>query len=137
MNQFKCINCDGWVRVKRGIGVKTQNHCPFCLFSKHVDNKVGDRKSKCFGEMEPIALTFKKTEGKTGELMLVHLCRRCQKVSINRIAVDDKEDLLMSVFENSLSLSPEIKERLQKEEIQILSETEKPELLTQLFGKTG
>ncbi|WP_419962425.1 RNHCP domain-containing protein [Psychrobacillus sp. BM2] len=24
-----------------------RNHCPFCLFSKHLDNYPGDRSSEC------------------------------------------------------------------------------------------
>lgn len=41
-----------------------------------------------------------------GELMLVHECRGCDKLSINRIARDDYEDEILNVFEQSLQLDP-------------------------------
>ena len=36
-----------------------RNHCPFCLYSKHVDALPGDRMSECGGLMEPVGLTYK------------------------------------------------------------------------------
>ena len=80
MEEFKCLNCNTFIGSNDAIGTKHRNHCPICLFSKHVDCKPGDRKSKCGGKMKPVALTFKK-EGKdrygkvrVGELMIVNIC---------------------------------------------------------------
>ncbi len=55
----KCNNCDEQVfRLNNG---SYRNHCPFCLFSLHVDNIPGDRNNTCKGLMEP---TLQKRESK-------------------------------------------------------------------------
>jgi len=41
---FKCEKCGREV-----IGTGYTNHCPDCLWSKHVDVNPGDRQSKCLG----------------------------------------------------------------------------------------
>ena len=57
---FVCDWCKKTVSSE-SCGVLNRNHCPYCLYSKHVDlSYPGDRKSRCFGEMEAIGLTFKK-----------------------------------------------------------------------------
>lgn len=59
-----------------------RNHCPFCLFSKHVDVVPGDRNSGCRGLMKPVDLKFKSAKG----YQIVHRCRRCGLEKINRVA---------------------------------------------------
>ncbi len=92
---FRCLHCrmqvSGNLRLS---GVRNRNHCPYCLYSQHVDlQTAGDRLAECMAEMKPIGLTLKQTRKKygpsTGELMLVHVCLGCGKLSINRIAADD------------------------------------------------
>lgn len=61
-----------------------RNHCPFCLYSKHVDNKPGDRANTCGGLMEPIGLKFKSGKG----FQIVHRCIRCGVITVNIIATD-------------------------------------------------
>jgi len=139
---FNCSHCQKFVSVDSFIGTHFRNHCPFCLWSKHVDfKKLVDRDSQCHGEMEPIGLTF-KYEGydkygkkKQGELMLIHHCLSCDKFSINRIAGDDSPIVILKVFENSFGLSKEIKEKLKKGKIDFLTKKDKKEIETQLFGK--
>ncbi|MEI6499004.1 MAG: RNHCP domain-containing protein [bacterium] len=109
--KFVCGHCGREVVSDKSIGTKQRNHCPFCLWSKHVDDQVsGDRKSDCYGDMEPIALTFRE-EGvdkygkkRQGEIMLVHRCIKCQKISLNRIAGDDDEDEIINIYNKSLGL---------------------------------
>ena len=48
---FKCEHCGVMV-----IGNGYTNHCPECLWSKHVDIDPGDRRATCGGLMEPIGL---------------------------------------------------------------------------------
>jgi hypothetical protein len=139
---FKCSHCRQWVLLSEFMGTEHRNHCPFCLWSKHVDlEKSGDRKSDCQGGMKPIGLTFKQ-EGtdkwgkvKQGELMLVHLCQKCDKISINRIAADDDPQEILRVWEVSKHLSQDLLSRLAKEEIKILTPDEEEEIRAQLFGK--
>lgn len=143
-NSFKCSNCKIFVGENEEMGTRWRNHCPACLYSMHVDlNSPGDRKAVCKSRMEPIGLTLKKEglnqygEERTGELMLVHRCcnEECGKISINRLAGDDDIQAVMNVYENSLSLSNELRESLlSKDSITILTESDRYEVESQLMG---
>ncbi|MDP7638098.1 MAG: RNHCP domain-containing protein [Candidatus Hydrogenedentes bacterium] len=61
-----------------------RNHCPFCLYSKHVDMAPGDRMSHCSGMMEPIGLRHKSGKG----FQVVHKCLRCSEQRVNKVASD-------------------------------------------------
>ena len=102
-NEFRCLNCKRIICHSQFTGTEHRNHCPFCLYSKHVDEKTsGDRKSTCKAKMAPIGLTFKYQYAiRNGELMLIHKCTNCDKISINRIAGDDFQDEILAVFEKS------------------------------------
>ena len=136
--KFKCDHCQNWVSLA-AIGTKNRNHCPFCLWSKHVDSTTGDRQSDCNGIMMPIGLIFKKEgidryskKAKQGELMLVHQCANCGKKSINRIAGDDDPVAIMRVFNCSLKIPLNIKEELEKQGIDLLEEEDRKEIEKQL-----
>lgn len=143
-NHFTCLNCNAFIKESKHIGTRHRNHCPVCLYSKHVDsNKSGDRKSLCKSKMKPIGLTFKKEAvnkyggERIGELMLVHRCcnNECRKVSINRLAGDDDVEVILNLFEESLSLDSVEKERMYAEEgIKLLTEEDREEVESQLFG---
>ena len=79
-SQKKSVFC-----VSAGAGTDHRNHCPNCLSSLHVDIEPGDRESDCGGIMDPIAVWTRKN----GEWAIIHRCRRCGKLSSNRIAADD------------------------------------------------
>jgi hypothetical protein len=115
------------------MGTANRNHCNMCLWSRHVDIHKGDREATCRGGMVPIGLTLKR-EGfaRVGELMLVHECRGCGKLSINRIARDDPEHMLLEIFEQSLLLEDSYRERLERRDIDLLDEP--AEIRRQLFG---
>ncbi|MCO5215290.1 MAG: RNHCP domain-containing protein [Thermomicrobiales bacterium] len=73
-------------------GGRHRNHCPNCLWSRHVDHThPGDRRSICHAAMEPIGRIVRRN----GEQVLVHKCRKCGKEDPNRIAADDNPLLLM------------------------------------------
>jgi hypothetical protein len=136
---FKCLNCRMWVPFNAFMGTYNRNHCFMCLWSKHVDfNVSGDRLSDCHGGMEPLALTFKH-EGysKKGEIMVVHMCCNCNRISINRIAADDMNDSIIELFEVSKTLNRDILDELYYEQIDPLSENDRHELFSQLFGREG
>lgn len=141
---FHCVNCSKFVKKDGHIGTRHRNHCPFCLYSKHVDlNTDGDRKAPCKGKMIPIGLTL-KNEGedkygreRIGELMLVHECSNqgCKKVSINRIAGDDDEESVLRIYTDSLKLDDKQKEDfISKHGITILDKEDEDIVRTQLFG---
>ena len=133
---FKCSHCKRFVVINDIMGTTNRNHCNWCLWSKHVDEAKGDRRATCNSGMEPIGLTLKhEGYGKVGEIMLIHLCSACQKISINRVARDDPEDYILQIFRQSLSLNADMKRRLAQADIYLLTESDEPELLVQLFGK--
>jgi hypothetical protein len=74
-------------------GTMQRNHCPHCLHSLHVDMHIGDRLSACRGIMEPISVSVRKN----GEWEIIHRCRTCGQVRINRIAGDDREAALVAL----------------------------------------
>ena len=59
-----------------------RNHCPACLYSKHVDDRPGDRAAGCGGLMRPAGMTHRSGKG----LMIVHRCVVCGFVRPNRVA---------------------------------------------------
>jgi hypothetical protein len=133
---FRCSHCRQFVVINDRIGTANRNHCNWCLWSKHVDEAKGDRRSNCNGGMEPAGLTLKH-EGydRTGEVMLIHLCSACPKISINRIARDDPESKILEVFSQSFELGDTIKTRLGGNGIYLLTQADDKELHVQLFGK--
>lgn len=97
--EFECKNC-GFKNEKHESSCR--NHCAKCLYSLHVDEETpGDRKSKCFGLMEPISLNSNAKKG----YMIVHKCTKCAKLIQNKCAPDDDKEKLIQ-----LSLSQKINE---------------------------
>ncbi|MEM9065582.1 MAG: RNHCP domain-containing protein [Planctomycetota bacterium] len=91
---FTCIHCKRQVQAGGwGTGTKNRNHCPYCLWSRHVDDEIGDRRSACRAPMEPIAVAVRSA----GEWCVVHRCTGCGKIRINRIAGDDDERALLGL----------------------------------------
>jgi hypothetical protein len=139
---FHCVHCHLQVSSSPFIaGVQNRNHCPYCLWSRHVDmNKTGDRLAGCKAEMQPLGLTLKATRKKygparAGELMLIHQCLGCGKISINRIAADDDSSLLLEVFRGSLELDSVVKNELAGTGIVILQTEDEQIVFEQLFGR--
>lgn len=90
---FVCGNCQKTVGPIVW-GGSYRNHCPFCLFSKHVDGQIpGDRANSCGGLMAPIGVTTKSR----GEFTIIHRCEKCGFERLNRVAGDDDTDLLTKI----------------------------------------
>lgn len=132
---FKCSHCRQWVVINEYMGTANRNHCNMCLWSKHVDIKKGDRRATCQGGMKPIGLTF-RIEGndQLGEVMLIHDCMGCEKVSINRLAADDYDHLVLDVFENSLHMTAKTQAELDEIGIYMAGLDDKSEVMRSLFG---
>ena len=137
---FRCAHCHNLVPTAHIVsGVNNRNHCPYCLWSFHLDLFVaGDRLSACKGQMKPIGLTMKKGRNKYrldagGELMLIHQCSECGTLSINRIAADDHPDSVMDVLHQSRALSHSLRAECEAQGIFILEEEESVAL--QLYGE--
>ena len=89
--EFKCGHCRAFVGPTV-MGGRHRNHCPLCLYSKHVDRShPGDRRSDCRSLMEPIG-TFHRPNG---EQMVVHRCGGCGAERHNRIAAEDNAVALL------------------------------------------
>ena len=124
---FHCNHCQAYISTDAMLsGVQNRNHCPYCLWSRHLDlYEAGDRLAACKAVMKPIGLTQKQTRKKytsrqPGELMIIHLCIECSSVSINRIAADDEVRTIREVFENSFRIDAQTISRLESSGVVVL-----------------
>ena len=139
---FRCAHCHALVSSAHLLsGVNNRNHCPYCLWSCHLDlYAAGDRLSACKAPMKPIGLTMKMGRNKyqrdaRGELMLIHQCMECKTLSINRIAADDDSGTVMVIFQESLQLGHQIHSLCQEYGIMILKAQDTKTVYTQLYGQ--
>jgi hypothetical protein len=90
---FRCLHCRAFV-APVPFGGQHRNHCPFCLFSRHVDDRrPGDRMSRCGVKMQPIG-AFQRP---SGEYVVIHRCLGCGIERFCRIAADDSLDLVLDL----------------------------------------
>ena len=108
-DSFTCRQC-GRLVVSAGAGSGNRNHCPNCLTSLHLDIEPGDWEADCGGLMEPIAVWIRNR----GEWAVIHRCRRCGRLSSNRVAADDNPMKLMSIAMKPLCLPPFPLERIEE-----------------------
>lgn len=142
--EFHCIHCGGLVLADPALsGVVNRNHCPYCLWSRHLDLfEAGDRLAACKAPMRPVGLSQKRVHkkyasGATGELMLVHRCETCGKIALNRIAADDDSEALIAVFEASLQPDFTLPVQLNGQGIHVLGRADYDRVQMQLFGVTA
>jgi ribosome biogenesis GTPase len=100
-DDFQCVHCG---QLVSGVapGSRFRNHCPQCLWSRHVDTIPGDRGAACDGAMEPIAVWLRKG----GEWCLIHRCDQCGVIHSNRVAGDDLDWALMSLAARPIANPP-------------------------------
>lgn len=89
---FHCVVCNHRVPLS-AVGTKHRNHCPRCLWSRHLDEAPGDRRCACAQPMEPIAIEVRRG----GEWAIIHRCTGCNTIRANRVAGDDQERALLSL----------------------------------------
>jgi ribosomal protein L32 len=68
------------------------NHCPNCLWSRHVDVNPGDRACACGGAMPPVSV-----ESKGGEYIITHRCEVCGFERRNRSVAGDNFEALLDL----------------------------------------
>lgn len=61
-----------------------RDHCPYCLYSKHVDINPGDRMNPCKGLLVPIGIEKFKNSYK-----IIYQCEKCHKLHKNIALQDD------------------------------------------------
>ncbi len=91
-NGFTCAHCR-WTVPAQSFGTRHRNHCPRCLWSRHVDEEPGDRACPCRQPMQPIAIEVRQD----GEWAIIHRCTGCSTLRTNRIAGDDHELSLLAL----------------------------------------
>ena len=82
-DSFVCVHCG---RTVEPLGYTSRNHCPFCLWSLHVDVNPGDRANPCRGELEPIRTEPDPKKG----FVIIHRCRKCGEIRRNKAALNAK-----------------------------------------------
>ncbi|MDD5528226.1 MAG: RNHCP domain-containing protein [Patescibacteria group bacterium] len=92
IEDFVCENCGAEVK-----GNGYTNHCPNCLWSKHVDINPGDRASECGGLMKPIDI-----ELKDGEYVLTQHCLKCGHTRKNKTVKEDNFDKIIELSKNKI-----------------------------------
>ena len=87
--EFICENCGQLVSP---LGYTARDHCPHCLYSKHVDIMPGDRANECKGLLKPIGIEkFKDT------YKILYKCNKCHKPHKNIMAKDDDMNLIIEL----------------------------------------
>lgn len=86
---FICEKCGKEVEK---LNYTARDHCPYCLYSKHVDNNPGDRLNTCKGMLKPVGIEkFKDT------YKIIYKCEKCGKSHKNIIASDDNMNLIIDL----------------------------------------
>lgn len=96
MKKFSMLD-EGFICNHCGLKVEplyytARDHCPFCLYSKHVDINPGDRLNPCQGSFKPIGIeTWKNT------YKILYQCETCKQKHKNIVAKDDNMDLIIQL----------------------------------------
>ena len=87
--EFICENCNRKVSKS---DYTARDHCPYCLYSKHVDINPGDRLNECKGLLVPIGIEkFKDT------YKIIYKCDKCKQIHKNIMLKDDNMELIIQL----------------------------------------
>ena len=85
---FKCEMC-GFETTGDGY----TDHCPKCLWGKHVDDVIpGDRESMCRELMEPVRASYEK-----GSFRIFYKCTKCSHEFWVREGKEDDREVLLEL----------------------------------------
>ncbi len=86
IEDFVCEKCG-----KEVCGNGYTDHCPSCLWGRHVDVNPGDRAADCGGMMKPVHV-FKKGDG----YVIEYVCEKCgHKFRVKVAAQDNFNEVVM------------------------------------------
>ena len=88
--EFVCEHCGKKVSK---LGYTSRDHCPYCLYSKHVDNMPGDIEEECKGLLKPVQVELDSKKG----YVIIYKCEKCGAIRKNKAAIDDDKDLLIKL----------------------------------------
>ena len=91
--EFICENCHKEVKK---LEYSARDHCPYCLYSKHVDINPGDRNNTCKGLLKPISIEKYKDTYK-----IIYKCESCHKEHKNIMAKDDDYNKILEISSNN------------------------------------
>ncbi|HAZ17087.1 MAG: hypothetical protein A3H59_03800 [Candidatus Jacksonbacteria bacterium RIFCSPLOWO2_02_FULL_43_9] len=91
IENFTCQQCKTHVT-----GNGYTNHCPHCLWSKHVDINPGDRAHSCTGLMEPIQINIQ-----SNETIITHQCTKCGTIKKNKNHESDSTSAILAMMKKS------------------------------------
>ena len=96
MKRFQVIDegfiCEHCGRHVEALHYTARDHCPFCLYSKHVDIFPGDRKNTCKGLLKPIGI-----EKYRDTFKIIYECETCKEHHKNIVAKDDDMSLIIKI----------------------------------------
>jgi hypothetical protein len=87
VEDFACEHCGLQVQ-----GNGYTNHCPRCLWSKHVDISPGDRAANCGGLMPPVGL-----QSTAGAYRILHRCEACGAEKWNQADPEDDFEQVLAL----------------------------------------
>lgn len=86
---FICEHCGKEVKKS---SYTARDHCPYCLYSKHVDINPGDRMNECHGLLKPIGIEkFKDT------FKIIYECEKCHIKHKNIVLTDDDMEKIIAL----------------------------------------
>ena len=89
-NGFVCKHCGKDVSP---LGYTSRDHCPYCIYSIHIDNMPGDRANKCLGLLRPVSVESSSKKG----YIVTYRCEKCGEIKRNKSADDDDFDELLRI----------------------------------------
>lgn len=87
VEDFTCDSCGKFVK-----GNGYTDHCPYCLWGKHVDVNPGDRAANCGGAMEPIDY-----EKRGGSIRIKYKCQKCDYEFWVKAAYNDDYEKIINI----------------------------------------
>lgn len=88
--EFVCKNCNSLVKP---LSYTARDHCPYCLYSLHVDINPGDRKNTCQGLLKPVGVE----KNKKSDYKIIYKCEKCGTIHKNIMAKDDDMDEIIKL----------------------------------------
>ena len=87
IEDFVCAHCGAKVK-----GNGYTDHCPVCLWGRHVDINPGDRAATCQGMMEPVGV-----ESKRDGYVICYQCEKCGHKFKVKASNDDNMDSIIGL----------------------------------------
>ena len=99
MKRFNMINesfvCEKCHKKVEPASSTARDHCPYCLYSKHVDINPGDRLNECKGLLIPVGIEKFKNSYK-----IIYKCQKCNSIHKNIMASDDDYEKIIVLSKN-------------------------------------